>query len=207
MSRRWKISNPKFMFVILLLLKWNSFPKYWVPIWSPIQWNWLWLAKRSWLSTHWNEPSQGRFFRIIGGTKSEWAGQSRFELCTICHTQILSLENHFENIIRPCQDGLYQVRGEPSKFYHCFQGVKFDEISCPPGLLFNEGLGVCDWPSNVAVLPVVNPFECFDGIYTAWGYGWYWYCYDSQLYYEKCPEPLEVSFFGHNWWTMSLEES
>lgn len=138
--------------------------------------------------------SRNVFSESSGGTKSECAGQPWLELWTICHT--LFEKNHFKNIIRPCQDGLYQVRGEPSQFYHCFQGVKFDEINCPPGLLFNEDLGVCDWPRNVAVLPVANPFECFDGIYTAWEYGWYWYCYDSQLYYQKCPEPLEVSFCG-----------
>ena len=94
------------------------------------------------------------------------------------------------------------MRGEPSKFYQCFQGVQFEEISCPSGLLFNEELGVCDWPRNVAVLPVVDPFECFDGIYTAWSYGWYWYCYDSQVYYERCPQPLAVSLRNHNAWSI-----
>ena len=98
------------------------------------------------------------------------------------------------------------MRGEPSKFYQCFQGVQFEEISCPSGLLFNEELGVCDWPRNVAVLPLVDPFECFDGIYSA-GTGWdgespgmvdwYWYCYDSQPYFGKCPHPLDVSLRIH----------
>ena len=96
MSRRWKISNPKYMFGILLLLKWNSFPKYWVSIWSPIQWNWLWLAKRSWLPTHWIEPSQGMFFRFIAGTKSECAGQPWVELWIIRHTHIISFKKSFK---------------------------------------------------------------------------------------------------------------
>lgn len=37
-------------------------------------------------------------------------------------------------------------------FLKCSNGV-FVEMFCPPGLLFNSELGVCDWPENVDCTP------------------------------------------------------
>jgi len=37
---------------------------------------------------------------------------------------------------------------ECSKFYHCAHGITHEK-DCPPGLLWNGDVGVCDWPYNV----------------------------------------------------------
>ncbi|XP_055522436.1 peritrophin-1-like [Wyeomyia smithii] len=52
----------------------------------------------------------------------------------------------------PIHDPLYSVylrhESDCSKFYQCSNGVPM-ELQCPSGLLFNDQLNVCDWPSHV----------------------------------------------------------
>ena len=49
-----------------------------------------------------------------------------------------------------CSDGIYKVDDRCDAFYMCFHGFRTEVQYCPDGLLFNNELGVCDWPDNVA---------------------------------------------------------
>ena len=99
-------------------------------------------------------------------------------------------------INKPCETGIYQVRGSPDKFYQCTKGIKHHEQSCPAGLLFNEAEGICDWADNVEVLPAETASSCYDGLhglsypYSYWYPDWYYYCYDNIRYYDRCPGGL-----------------
>jgi len=48
-----------------------------------------------------------------------------------------------------CPDGIYPVPGQCNAFFTCANGIQFEAQSCPPGLLFNPELLVCDWPDNL----------------------------------------------------------
>merc|ERR1712037_150704 len=47
-----------------------------------------------------------------------------------------------------CEDGIYPSEEDCSKFYQCANGIKYPDQDCPPGLLFNAELSVCDFPQN-----------------------------------------------------------
>merc|ERR1739848_148497 len=48
-----------------------------------------------------------------------------------------------------CVDGVHPHETDCSKFYQCHCGERYEDQSCPEGLLFNGELGVCDFPDNV----------------------------------------------------------
>ena len=99
---------------------------------------------------------------------------------------------------RPCEDGLYQVRGDPSKFFQCFQRVKFETQSCPSWLLFKLMkiwafvIGLEMW---LFYPKFTNRSDCFDRIKSGWMSWNYMYCYDSQMYIGYCPIHLHVRFY------------
>lgn len=48
----------------------------------------------------------------------------------------------------PSQFGLHKHPTDCTRFYYCVHGTPYI-MNCPSGLLFNDKISVCDWPSNV----------------------------------------------------------
>ncbi|XP_019640028.1 PREDICTED: uncharacterized protein LOC109481848 [Branchiostoma belcheri] len=49
-------------------------------------------------------------------------------------------------------DGMYQHPADCTQFYTCSGGLHYGTNACPAGLVFNQGLQLCDWASNVICL-------------------------------------------------------
>lgn len=60
-----------------------------------------------------------------------------------------------------CEPGVHPHETDCAKYYQCDHGHRFDDQSCPDGLLFNPELLVCDWPENVECATSDNGyFKC-----------------------------------------------
>jgi len=69
-------------------------------------------------------------------------------------------------VAQACEDGIYPVAEDCAKFYQCVNGSQLPCQDCPPGLLFNPEILVCDWPQNVncfTVAPTVAPTPSLRG--------------------------------------------
>ena len=57
-----------------------------------------------------------------------------------------------ENVTCPqvgCADGIHAHETNCNMFYQCNAGHRYEDQSCPEGLLYNPEAEYCDWPENV----------------------------------------------------------
>jgi len=87
-----------------------------------------------------------------------------------------------------CEDGIHAHETRCDAFYQCANGHRYEDQSCPEGLLYNANTEQCDWPENVTCPDV----ECADGIYPHEdNCNQFYQCANGHRYEDQdCPEGL-----------------
>merc|ERR1712055_677264 len=62
-----------------------------------------------------------------------------------------------------CEDGIHANDEDCSMFYQCANGHRYEDQSCPEGLLYNAATERCDWPDNVECVENVDQtkWQCY----------------------------------------------